>query len=82
MGEKHLKLNVRMNEDKTAPIVTALWFNADQYAYQPALNQTVHLAYRIDVNDFRGEQTVQLMIESLHTLATSPNTPEPCVSLA
>jgi len=30
----------------------------------------VHAVYRLDVNDYRGQRTVQLVIEALQALAT------------
>ena len=59
----HLKLSIRLADNSHAPVLSALLFNADKTDYEPILNQTIHLAYRLDVNDFRGNQSVQLMIE-------------------
>lgn len=63
IGQVHLKLHVRLAGNTQSPVLTALLFNADKTDYEPVLNETIHLAYRLDVNNFRGEQAVQLMIE-------------------
>jgi single-stranded-DNA-specific exonuclease len=59
VGDTHLKLTLRAS-DGSEPI-DAIAFNAvDSW---PRDASTVHLAYRLDVNRFRGRESVQLVVE-------------------
>ncbi len=66
VGEKHLKLVV----EKQGEIFDGIAFNIDIKAWPNAQAKQVHLAYRLDVNEFRGKRTVQLMIDNI-TVAES-----------
>ena len=57
---KHLKmvLTVNGNENK---FLDAIVFNVDVTEW-PDEGETIHIAYRLDVNYFRGEEKLQLMI--------------------
>jgi len=59
VGESHLKLTLRA-ADGTEP-VDAIAFNA--LDYWPSEAKVVRLAYRLDVNYFRGRETAQLIVE-------------------
>jgi single-stranded-DNA-specific exonuclease len=59
VGESHLKLSLRA-EDGTEP-VDAIAFNALEYWPEDA--KVVRLAYKLDVNSFRGRETAQLVVE-------------------
>ncbi len=61
VGEKHLKLVV----SKEGKLFDAIAFNVDVNAWPNAKAKQVILAYKLDINEFRGKQTVQLMIEHL-----------------
>lgn len=61
VGEKHLKLVV----EKQGEIFDGIAFNVDVKAWPNAHAKQVHLAYRLDVNEFRGKRNVQLMVENL-----------------
>ena len=64
VGEKHLKLVV----EKQGLVLDGIAFNIDVSLW-PNTNVTrVHLAYRLDVNEFRGKRTVQLMVENITAL--------------
>ena len=54
LGEKHLKLSLR----KAGSHFEAIWFNAPD-----AVPDRITAAYRLSINDFRGLQSVQLVIE-------------------
>lgn len=60
VGEKHLKLRVRPLIGKRS--IDAIAFNQAQHSDLPSGAQ-VHLAYRLDVNEFRGVRAAQLMVE-------------------
>jgi single-stranded-DNA-specific exonuclease len=59
VGESHLKLSLRAG-DGTEP-VDAIAFNALEYWPEDA--KVVRLAYKLDVNSFRGRETAQLVVE-------------------
>lgn len=61
VGEKHLKLVV----EKDQQIFDAIAFNVDIKRWPDHKAKQVKLAYRLDINEFRGKQTVQLMVEQL-----------------
>jgi single-stranded-DNA-specific exonuclease len=64
VGEKHLKLVV----EKKGEIFDGIAFNVDVKAWPNSKAEKIHLAYRLDVNEFRGKRTVQLMIESIEAI--------------
>jgi single-stranded-DNA-specific exonuclease len=61
VGEKHLKLVVEKNQQ----IFDAIAFNVDIKRWPDHQAKQVKLAYRLDINEFRGKQSVQLMVEQL-----------------
>jgi len=61
VGEKHLKLVV----EKEGQVFDAIAFNVDLKRWPDHKAQQVHLAYRLDINEFRGKQTVQFIVEYL-----------------
>jgi single-stranded-DNA-specific exonuclease len=70
VGEKHLKIVVQKTAiDKYGveeqQVFDGIAFNVDVNAWPNTQTKQVHLAYRLDVNEFRGKRTVQLMIEDI-----------------
>ncbi len=61
VGEKHLKILV----EKQGEVFDGIAFNVDVKAWPNSQAKHVHLAYRLDVNEFRGKRTVQLMVEHM-----------------
>jgi len=61
VGEKHLKVVV----EKQGDVFDGIAFNIDVKSWPNAQAKEVHLAYRLDVNEFRGKRTVQLMVENI-----------------
>ena len=61
VGEKHLKLVV----EKQGEVFDGIAFNVDVKSWPNTQAKQVHLAYRLDVNEFRGKRTVQLMVENI-----------------
>jgi single-stranded-DNA-specific exonuclease len=59
VGENHLKMRVQPGDGKT--VIDAIAFNQ---AGLP-LRGPVRLAYRLDVNEFRGVETAQLIVEQI-----------------
>jgi len=69
VGEKHLKMMVEpIFEDRTTNIMLdAIAFNVDLRCWPDVSAKTVKLAYKLDINEFRGNQTLQLMVENLES---------------
>lgn len=63
LGGKHLKMLV-IHPDG-GPSVEAIAFNIDPDHWPKANLQSVQLAYRLEINRFRGQQTLQLLVEQL-----------------
>ncbi|WP_168204196.1 DHH family phosphoesterase [Aliikangiella coralliicola] len=63
VGEDHLKLVVA----KGSVEVDGIFFRCPQ-EYRAQSGDKVRLVYRLDINEFRGNQTVQLMIEQLEII--------------
>lgn len=61
VGEVHMKLTLRAGE--RAEPVDAIAFNA--FERWPADAKVVRLAYRLDVNHFRGRDSAQLVVEHI-----------------
>jgi single-stranded-DNA-specific exonuclease len=62
VGERHLKMVLQpLHSSKT---IDAIAFNAVDNDC-PRDRQSVRLAYRLDVNEFRGQRSLQLMVEYL-----------------
>lgn len=62
VGENHLKLRVRPASGGST--VDAIAFNQAG----PAYRGTVQLAFRLDVNEYRGNETPQLVVEQIASL--------------
>jgi single-stranded-DNA-specific exonuclease len=63
VGEKHLKLVLTPAGSKT--LLDAIAFNVDLDIWPDPSVEQVEIAYRLDVNEFRGQRSVQLMVEHL-----------------
>jgi single-stranded-DNA-specific exonuclease len=66
VGGKHLKMTLA-KEDK---IVDAIAFNVDLNEWPNYRCEYVNMAYRLDVNEFRGKQKVQLIVEHLELIVS------------
>ena len=62
VGEKHLKMRLRPADG--GAVIDAIAFNQAG----PAYRGVVQLAYRLDVNEYRGVQTPQLIVEQIAAL--------------
>jgi len=67
VGEKHLKLVLSPQQGQS--IVDAIAFNIDPQQWPNDSVDIVHIAYRLDVNEFRGNRSVQLMVEHLQPVS-------------
>lgn len=66
VGENHLKL-VLAPELAPQQTIDAIAFNIDKQDWPDPEMTDIEIAYRLDINEFRGNQTLQLMVE--HILA-------------
>lgn len=62
VGQKHLKMVLKSGG---ANEVDAIAFNVDLKSWPNAMVKRVHIAYRLDINVFRGQETVQLIVEQI-----------------
>ncbi|MGL1958887.1 MAG: single-stranded-DNA-specific exonuclease RecJ [Colwellia sp.] len=65
VGEKHLKMVVQ----KDKQIFDGIAFNINTKEWPNNSATKVHIAYRLDVNEFRGKRNVQLMVENINVIA-------------
>ena len=63
VGERHLKLRVQPPGLRRR--FDAIAFNAADGRAEPAAGTLLRLAYRLDVNEWRGNRSVQLVVEHL-----------------
>lgn len=62
VGEKHLKMQVK---SKTGLLLDAIAFNVDINDWPNRNCQQVQLVYKLDINEFRGRRSVQLLVDAL-----------------
>ncbi|HCE3037000.1 TPA: single-stranded-DNA-specific exonuclease RecJ [Vibrio parahaemolyticus] len=67
VGEKHLKLMLEplYKGHPTNVMIDGIAFNVDLRRWPDASVKTVRLVYKLDVNEFRGNQSLQLMIDHI-----------------
>lgn len=67
VGEKHLKLMLEplFKGHPTNIMIDGIAFNVDLRRWPDASVKTVHLAYKLDINEFRGNQSLQLLIDCI-----------------
>lgn len=63
VGERHLKMQVQAEGSNT--VLDAIAFNVDLDCWPNPTIQQVDLVYKLDVNEFRGQQNLQLLVEHL-----------------
>ncbi|GIU52321.1 single-stranded-DNA-specific exonuclease RecJ [Shewanella sp. KT0246] len=61
VGEKHLKLV--LETDCGSVMMDAIAFNVDLATWPDATIKHARVAYKLDVNEFRGNQTVQMLVD-------------------
>ena len=62
VGERHLKMTLNYDSGLS---VDAIAFNTTDEDWPPEVDE-VHLAYRLDVNEFRGRRQAQLLVEHVN----------------
>jgi single-stranded-DNA-specific exonuclease len=68
LGEKHLKMTLGVDA-QGQQLVDAIAFNIDPKLWPNTQAKKVKVAYRLDVNEFRGNRTVQLMVDYIEPLS-------------
>ena len=68
LGRQHLKL-ILAGDSKTRP-VEAIAFFVDRPLLEQKLSR-VHIVYKLDINEYRGERRLQLIVEYLEPLASN-----------
>jgi len=61
VGEKHLKMVLQIDDQA----IDAIAFNVDIKAWPDPNVKQVYCTYRLDINEFRGNKTVQMLVELL-----------------
>jgi single-stranded-DNA-specific exonuclease len=67
VGQRHLKLVLM--EPGSGLAIDAIWFNIDTALWPDTSVQRVRVVYRLDVNEFRGQRNLQLMVEHLEAIS-------------
>ncbi|MEZ8990419.1 single-stranded-DNA-specific exonuclease RecJ [Vibrio breoganii] len=67
VGEKHLKLMLEPlhKSHATNIMIDAIAFNVDLRRWPDPATTKIKMAYRLDINEFRGNQSLQLMVEHI-----------------
>lgn len=65
VGHKHLKMMLRM---PTGKLVDAIAFNVDTQVWPNEQCKHIELAYKLDINEFRGRTSLQFLVEGLNPL--------------
>jgi single-stranded-DNA-specific exonuclease len=65
VGEKHLKM---MLQHPSGTLVDAIAFNVDTTVWPDKHIKKIHVAYKLDINEFRGRVSLQLLVEDLAAL--------------
>jgi single-stranded-DNA-specific exonuclease len=63
LGGAHLKLVLMIPQ--SGQVIDAIAFNVDTSFWPNESVETVRIAYKLDVNEFRGKQSAQLIVEQL-----------------
>ncbi len=65
LADRHLKMLLQGPGGK---LVDAIWFNADNKAWPNVNVKQVHLAYQLDINEYREQQNLQLIVRHMAAL--------------
>ena len=66
VGEKHLKMTLLPLHSRD--LLDAIAFNIDTSIWPDQGITRVHLVYKLDVNEFRGQRQLQLLVEHLQPI--------------
>ncbi len=68
VGEKHLKMTLA-HDAQGQQLVDAIAFNIDPTRWPNVQAKKVRVAYKLDINEFRGNTTVQMLVDYLELAA-------------
>ncbi|WP_333608982.1 single-stranded-DNA-specific exonuclease RecJ [Arsukibacterium sp.] len=66
LADRHLKL---MLQGPAGLLVDAIWFNADNKSWPDINVKQVRVAYQLDINEYRDQQNLQLIVRYMEALA-------------
>ncbi len=69
VGQHHLKLTLR--HEKGIDALDAIAFNIDPKLWPNHRARIAHVAYKIDINEYRGQKRLQLVVISLENVTAS-----------
>jgi single-stranded-DNA-specific exonuclease len=67
LGEKHLKMTLT-TEAQGQLLIDAIAFNVDPKLWPNHNAKKIKLAYKLDVNEYRGNKTLQLMVDYIEAV--------------
>jgi len=67
VGERHLKMMVEPKQG--GPLLDAIAFNVDTRYYPDLSIKNAKLAYKLDINEYRGNRTIQLLVDYIEPMA-------------
>lgn len=67
LAEKHLKMTLSVDL-QGQELIDAIAFNVDPKLWPNTQVKKVRLAYKLDVNEFRGNKTLQLMVDYIEAI--------------
>jgi single-stranded-DNA-specific exonuclease len=67
VGEKHLKL-VLAPHGQPQLAIDAIWFNIDTAVWPNHNAGVVRCVYRLDINEFRGQENLQLLVQHIQSM--------------
>lgn len=65
VGQKHLKMVLKLPSSDY--YVDAIAFNIDPGLWPNQNIKSVNVVYKLDINDFRGQQNLQLIVDHLES---------------
>ncbi|WP_440904643.1 single-stranded-DNA-specific exonuclease RecJ [Catenovulum sp. SX2] len=66
LQDKHIKFVL---QHQSGLAVDAIWFNYNPEHWTVNSQQKVHLAFSLDINEFRGQRNIQLMVKTANLVA-------------
>ncbi|MFM2482297.1 single-stranded-DNA-specific exonuclease RecJ [Celerinatantimonas sp. YJH-8] len=66
VGENHLKMTLQSVGGNT--VVDAIAFNIDRSLWPDFQCRQIHVAYKLEINEYRGQRSVQLLVEWLEKI--------------
>lgn len=67
VGDKHLKMTLALDKSGQQ-IIDAIAFNIDPKLWPNSQVQKVRMAYKLDINEFRGNTNLQLLVDYLEAM--------------